>query len=81
MEGAAGWAAVAAHGLDDLGLGERARVEVGAIDDLHFAISPVLLGAGERLFDDDLGDATERYECVEATAGEGAMHYRLRRRA
>ena len=34
MEGAAGWAAVAAQGLDDLGLGERARVEVGAIDDL-----------------------------------------------
>ena len=56
-------------------------LRAGAIDDLHFAISPVLLGAGERLFDDDLGDATERYECVEATAGEGAMHYRLRRRA
>ena len=31
---------------------------------------------GERLFD-DLGDAVDRYECVEMTAGEGATHVRL----
>ena len=43
----------------------------GLIDDLHLAISPLLLGAGERLFDDDLGDAIDRYECVEMTRRRG----------
>jgi hypothetical protein len=46
------------------------------VDDLHYAIAPVLLGAGERLLS-DLGDAIDRYECVEMTAGEGATHVRL----
>ena len=55
-------------------------LRAGLVDDLHYAIAPVLLGAGERLFDDDLGDAADRYECAEMTAGEGATHVRLTRR-
>ena len=55
----------------------REYLRAGLIDELHVVISPLLLGAGERLFDDDLGDATERYEVVEMTAGEGATHVRL----
>jgi dihydrofolate reductase len=58
----------------------REYLRAGLIDDLHLVISPLLLGAGERLFD-DLGDATDRYECVEVTAGEGATHVRLVPRA
>jgi dihydrofolate reductase len=71
-----------AAGSDDIRLGGgaatvREYLRAGLVDDLHVAISPVLLGAGERLFDDDLGDAVDRYECVEMTAGEGATHVRL----
>ena len=71
-----------AAGSDDIRLGGgaatvREYLRAGLVDDLHVAISPVLLGAGERLFDDDLGDAVARYECVEMTAGEGATHVRL----
>ena len=72
----------AAAGSDDIRLGGgaatvRSTCARGLVDDLHVAISPVLLGAGERLFDDDLGDAVRGYECVEMTAGEGATHVRL----
>jgi dihydrofolate reductase len=54
----------------------RQYLRAGLVDDLHVAIAPVLLGAGERLFG-DLDDLTERYEVVEMTAGEGATHVRL----
>lgn len=48
------------------------------IDELHFAISPVLLGRGERLFEGvDL--RTLRYECVDFAASEKATHVVLRR--
>ncbi len=72
----------AAAGAQDIRLGGgaatvREYVRAGLVDDLHYAIAPVLLGAGERLFDDDLGDAADRYECAEMTAGEGATHVRL----
>jgi len=39
---------------------------------------PVLLGGGERLFD-DLGDATGRYECVEVVSSPAVTHVRLAR--
>ncbi|MHB8813357.1 MAG: dihydrofolate reductase family protein [Steroidobacteraceae bacterium] len=52
----------------------RARL----IDDLHLAISPALLGSGERLFADL--DAVELgYRCVEHVATEKATHVILRR--
>lgn len=50
----------------------------GAIDELHLAISPVLLGAGENLFQGinlvELG-----YRVSERIVGEGALHVRLAR--
>jgi len=51
----------------------------GLIDELHFAISPVLLGSGERLFEGvDL--RALGYECVEFAASEKATHVVLQRR-
>ena len=52
----------------------------GLIDELHIAVVPVLLGAGERLFEDvnlrELG-----YECAETVASKKATHHVLRRRS
>ncbi|NNH72604.1 dihydrofolate reductase [Nocardia uniformis] len=44
----------------------------GLVDDMHLAIAPVLLGAGERLYD-DLG-TLPGYELDRVEAGEGATH-------
>jgi dihydrofolate reductase len=52
----------------------RARL----IDELHIAIAPVLLGAGERLFD-HLDGGPDGYECVELASSPAAVHVRLAR--
>jgi len=53
-------------------------LHAGLIDEMHFAISPVLLGSGERLFEGvDL--RTSRYKCVQHVASEEAFHVVLRR--
>jgi dihydrofolate reductase len=49
------------------------------IDELHIAISPVLLGRGERLFE-GVDMRTLGYECVEFKASEKATHVVLRRK-
>lgn len=50
----------------------------GLIDELHVAISPVLLGRGERLFEGvDL--RALGYECIEFVATDKATHIVLRR--
>ena len=51
----------------------RARL----IDELHLAVVPTLLGAGERLFD-GLGDLAG-YECTELVGSPRAAHVRLAR--
>ena len=58
----------------------RQYLQAGLIDELHIAISPILLGRGERLFEGvDL--RALGYECVEFLGSEKASHVVLRRRA
>ncbi len=53
-------------------------LRAGLIDEMHFAISPVLLGGGERLFEGvDL--RTLGYECVQFVASDKATHVVLQR--
>ena len=73
----------AANGMDvRIGGGPnviRQYLQNALIDELHIAISPVLLGRGERLFEGaDL--QTLGYECVEFVGSEKATHVVLRRR-
>jgi len=53
-------------------------LRAGLIDELHIAISPVLLGGGERLFE-GVDMRAQGYECVQFVASEKATHVVLRR--
>ncbi len=53
-------------------------LRTGLIDELHIAISPVLLGGGERLFE-GIDVRALGYECVHFVASEQATHVVLRR--
>jgi dihydrofolate reductase len=57
----------------------RQYLAAGLIDDLHLAVRPVLLGAGEHLFR-DLDLPALGYECTRWEAGERATHVYLTRR-
>lgn len=57
----------------------QAYMRAGLVDDLHVAIVPILLGRGERLFE-NLGSAPEGYACVELVASAAVAHVRLARR-
>ncbi|HXR62598.1 MAG TPA: dihydrofolate reductase family protein, partial [Rudaea sp.] len=57
----------------------RQYLREGLIDELHVAISPVLLGRGERLFE-EIDMRALGYECVEFVASEKVTHVVLRRR-
>lgn len=48
-------------------------LRTGLIDELNLAISPVLLGSGERL-PGDIDLVRLGYACKEHVAGEGARH-------
>lgn len=48
------------------------------IDEMHFALAPVLLGRGERLFE-GVDARSLGYECVQVAASENATHIVLRR--
>jgi dihydrofolate reductase len=75
--------AFAAAGGRDVRLGGgaatvRQYLRAGLVDELHVAVVPVLLGGGERLFD-DLGGATSGLECVEFAGSARAAHTVFRR--
>jgi dihydrofolate reductase len=56
----------------------RQYLEAGLIDELHLAMSPVLLGSGEHLLQ-GIDLRSLGYECVRSIAGERATHLFLRR--
>ena len=58
----------------------RQFLRAGLIDELHLAMRPVLLGAGEALFA-GIDLPTLGYDAVKHVAGERATHVYLRRRA
>ena len=53
-------------------------LRAGLIDEMHLAIVPILLGSGERLFD-NLGGGPEGYECVELVTSPSVVHFRFAR--
>jgi dihydrofolate reductase len=77
--------ATAAAGGRDVRLGGgvstiRQYLSAGLIDELHLAISPVLLGSGEHLLN-DINMRALGYECAKYVAGERATHVFLSKRA
>lgn len=56
----------------------RQYLREGLIDELHLAISPVLLGNGEPLFE-GIDLPALGYTCVQQVASDAAMHVVLRR--
>jgi dihydrofolate reductase len=52
----------------------------GLIDEMHLAIVPILLGSGERLFD-NLDGGPAGYECVELVSTPSVVHARFARSA
>jgi dihydrofolate reductase len=76
--------AAAAAGEKDIRLGGgtatvQQYLRAGLVDDLHVAVVPVLLGRGERLFDNL--DGAPAYECVEHVASSGVTHVRFARKS
>jgi dihydrofolate reductase len=74
-----------AAGGKDVRLGGGAQavqqyLRAGLLDEMHIAVVPVLLGGGERLFD-DLGEGAMAMEVVEFVSSPAATHVRLARRA
>jgi dihydrofolate reductase len=55
-------------------------LRAGLIDELHLAVVPMLLGRGERLFE-NLDGAPGGYQCVELVPSPSVMHVRLARAA
>jgi dihydrofolate reductase len=73
--GAAGGQAVRLGGGVDT---VQQYLRAGLVDELHVVVVPVLLGSGERLFD-NLDGALDGWECVEFAPSASVTHVRLRR--
>jgi dihydrofolate reductase len=73
-------ALVAADGMDVRLGGGAATIQqylrAGLIDEMHLAFVPILLGSGERLFD-NLNGGPVGYECAEFVASPSVMHARF----
>jgi dihydrofolate reductase len=57
----------------------RQYLQARLVDDLHLAVRPVLMGAGEHLWQ-GLDLRALGYECVDSVTGERANHVTLRRK-
>jgi dihydrofolate reductase len=57
----------------------RQFVAADLVDELHLAVSPVILGSGERLFD-NTGQWSERFDVVPLVSEGEAAHFTLTRR-
>jgi dihydrofolate reductase len=55
-------------------------LRAGLVDDMHLAYAPLLLGSGERLWD-NLEDAPAGYEVAEFVGTLAALHVRFVRKA
>lgn len=58
----------------------REYLRAGLIDELHLVQVPLLLGQGERIFE-NLGGVEDLYECVEFTPSEAVSHLRIIKKA
>jgi dihydrofolate reductase len=56
----------------------RAALAAGLVDEIHAAVVPVLLGAGERLWD-AAGAWPSGYALAEREASDAVTHYRFER--
>jgi dihydrofolate reductase len=55
-------------------------LRVGLVDEMHLAHAPILLGSGERLWD-DLDQAPDGYEIADFVGTPAALHVRIVRKA
>jgi dihydrofolate reductase len=55
-------------------------LRAGLVDEMHLAYAPMLLGSGERLWD-DLDHAPNGYEIAEFVGTPAALHVRVVRKA
>ncbi|MGN6252056.1 MAG: dihydrofolate reductase family protein [Marmoricola sp.] len=56
----------------------RSFLAAGVVDDLHVAVAPIVLGAGQRLWD-DLRHLQEGYQVSSEVAESGVVHVTFRR--
>ena len=57
----------------------RQYLRAGLVDEMDLHVVPLILGAGERLFD-DLDDGPSGLECVELVSSPAVAHYRYLRK-
>jgi len=77
--------AVDAAGDLDVSIGGGAQavrqyLRAGLVDEMEVHVSPLLLGDGERLFE-NLGGSPSDYQCVALDCSSRAAHYRFARKA
>jgi dihydrofolate reductase len=81
VEAALGQATAAAGGKDVVIAGGasvvRQALGAGLVDEVNVSLVPLLLGGGERLFD-NLGDATPELEQIRAVDAPGVTHLKYR---
>jgi dihydrofolate reductase len=53
-------------------------LRAGLVDEMHLAIVPILLGGGERLFD-NLDGGSAGYECIQLVSSPSVVHARFAR--